>query len=97
MVNHKVDLRKTVGIALCALLALVAFLAFLILAAYSDRLLAVVGLAASLVCPAVWLMVLLSNDRDGGGGLVQWVKHRAVLLRPAPRRDGQPVGAPAES
>lgn len=96
MVNHKVDLRNTVGMALCALLSLVAFLAFLTLVAYSDRLMAVVGLAASLVCPAVWLMVLLSNDGDGGGGLVQWVKHRAALLRPAPRRDGQSGSLPLE-
>ncbi len=96
MVNHKVDLRDTLGMALCALFSLVAFLAFLILMAYSDRLMAVVGLAASLVCPAVWLMVLSSNDGDGGGGLVQWAKHRAALLRPASRRDGQPAGIPVE-
>jgi hypothetical protein len=90
MVNHKVDLRNTVEVmALCALLSLVAFLAFLTLMAYSDRLMAVLGLAASLVCPAMWLTVLLSNDGHGGG-LVQWVTHRAVLLRPAPRRDSQP-------
>jgi hypothetical protein len=57
LVNHKVDLRKTVSMALCALLSLVVFLAFLILMTYSDRLLA----------------VLLSNDGDGSGGLVQWV------------------------
>ena len=92
MVNHKVDLRKTVSMALCALLSLVAFLAFLILMAYSDRWLVVLGLAASLVCPAVWLTVLLSNDGDGGGGLVQRVKHRAALRRPAPRWHGQPAG-----
>ncbi|MFB0536612.1 MAG: hypothetical protein ACETWR_16710 [Anaerolineae bacterium] len=97
MMNHKVDLRNTLGMALCALLSLVAFLTFLTLVAFSDRLMAVVGLAASLVCPAVWLTVLLSNDGDGGGGLVQWVKHKVALLRPAPRRDGQPIGAPAES
>jgi len=97
MVNHKVDLRNTLGMALCALLALVAFLAFLALVAYSDRLMVVVGLAASLVCPAVWLTVLLSNDGHGGGGLLQWVKHKVVPLRPAPRRDGQPVGAPVET
>jgi hypothetical protein len=29
MVNHKVDLRNTLGMALCALLSLVASLAFL--------------------------------------------------------------------
>ncbi|UCC62278.1 MAG: hypothetical protein JSV36_16085 [Anaerolineae bacterium] len=97
MVNHKIDLRKTVGMALCALLALVAFLAFLILMAYSDRMMAVLGLAASFICPAVWLIILLLNDGDGGGGLVQWVKHKVALLRPAPRRDGQPAGVPVES
>ena len=96
MVNHKVDLRNILGMALCALLSLVAFLAFLILMAYSDRLMAILGLAASLVCPAVWLTVLLSNDGDSGGGLVQWVKRKAVLLRPASRRDGQPSGIPVE-
>lgn len=96
MMNHKIDLRNTLGMALCALLSLVAFLAFLTLVAYSDRLMAVVGLTASLVCPAVWLTVLLSNDGDGGGGLVQWVKRKAGLLRPAPRRDGQPAGIPVE-
>ncbi len=67
--------------ALCALLSLVVFLAFLILMTYSDRLLA----------------VLLSNDGDGSGGLVQWVKHKAALRRPAPRWDGQPAGVPVES
>jgi len=76
MVNHKVDLRNTLGMARCALLSLVAFLAFLILMAYSDR--------------------LLSNDGDAGG-LVQWVKRKAVLLRPASRRDGQPISVPVES
>jgi len=96
MVNHKVDLRNTLGMARCALLSLVAFLAFLILMAYSDRLMAVLGLAASLICPAVWLTVLLSNDGDAGG-LVQWVKRKAVLLRPASRRDGQPISVPVES
>jgi hypothetical protein len=93
MMNHKVDLRNTLGMALCALLSLVAFLALM---AYSDRLMAVVGLAAGLVCPAVWLTVLLSNDGDGGG-LVQWVKRRAALLWPAPRRDSQPISVPVES
>ena len=93
MMNHKIDLRNTLGMALCALLSLVAFLALM---AYSDRLMAVVGLAASLVCPAVWLTVLLSNDGDAGG-LVQWVKRKAVLLRPASRRDGQPISVPVES
>jgi len=96
MVNHKVDLRNTLGMARCALLSLVAFLAFLILMAYSDRLLAVLGLAASLVCPAVWLTVLLSNDGNGSG-LVQRVKRRAALLRPAPRRDSQPISVPVGS
>jgi hypothetical protein len=95
MLNRKVDLRETVGMVLCALLSLVAFLAFLFLLASSDQLPAVLALAVSLACPVVWLAFLLWNN-GSGGGLAQWVKHRAALLRPAPRRDGQPAGVPVE-
>lgn len=91
MVNRKVDLRETVGMALCALLSLVTFLAFLFLLASSDHLSAVLALAVSLVCPAVWLAFLLWSS-GGGGGLVRWVKRRVALRRPAPRWDEQPAG-----
>jgi len=96
MLNHKFDLRSIVGMALCALLSLVAFLTFLILMAYNDRFMAILGLTASLVCPAVWLTILLLDDGDGGGGLAQWVKHKVALLRPAPRRNSQPAGMPVK-
>ena len=95
MLNHKVDLRETVGMVLCALLSLVAFSAFLFLLAYSDRLPAVLALAVSLACPVVWLAFLLWNN-GGGGGLAQWVRRRVALLQPAPRQDGQPAGVPVE-
>jgi hypothetical protein len=68
---------------------------FLILLAYSDRLPAALGLVISLICPAVWLVVLLWS-MEGGGGLVQWVKRRVVLLQPVLRRDGQPTSVPVE-
>lgn len=96
MLSHKFDLRSIVGMALCALLSLVAFLTFLILMAYSNRFMAILGLTASLVCPTVWLMVLLSNDGGGGGGLVQWLKDRMTVLRPGPRRNSQPAGMPVK-
>jgi hypothetical protein len=78
MWKHKVDVRETVGMALCALLSLAAFL---ILLAHSNRLPAALGLVISLICPAVWLIVLLWS-MEGGGGLVQWVKRRVVVLQP---------------
>lgn len=92
MWKHKVDVRETVGMALCALLSLVAFL---ILLTYSDRLPVVVALAIGLACPLVWLAFLLWENRDGGG-LVQSVRRRVTSFRPTPRRqDNRLTGVPA--
>ncbi len=96
--NHKIDLRETVGMILCTSLSLVAFLALLLLLAYSDGdwRVATLGLLVALACPVVWLAFLLRGS-GGGGGLVQWVKHKAALLRPVPRREAQPDGMLTEA
>jgi hypothetical protein len=72
MVNRRVGFRSVVAMALYAVLSLLAFLVFLFLTASNGGVLAFLGLVAALACPAVWLIVLLSDN--GGSVLAQWVK-----------------------
>ncbi len=90
---HKVDLREVVGTILCAVLSLLAFLGVLVFVSYNyeDQWVAPLGLAISLVCPVVWLALLLWKD-GGGGGLLQRLKSSMKLPRQAERRTEQPVG-----
>jgi hypothetical protein len=63
---------------LCALLSLLTFLVFLIPMASGGGALAFLGLVATLACPAIWLTILFSNDRESA--LAQWVERAWARL-----------------
>jgi hypothetical protein len=85
MVNSRVGSHSIVAVALCALLSLLAFLGTLILAASNGGVLACLGLAAALACPAIWLTLLLSDYR--GNMVAGWAEHVRVSLQSPARRD----------
>jgi hypothetical protein len=85
MVNRRVGSHSVVAMALCALLSLLAFLGFLFLAASSGGLLAFLGLVAALACPAIWLSVLLADNRESV--VAQWVKRVRTRLQSSARPD----------
>ena len=81
MEKTKVGIRSLVAMALCALLALLAFLSFLVLMASSRGVWVFLGLAAVLACPAIWLGILLWDNKSWT--LDPWVGH-AVARRQNP-------------
>ncbi len=87
MVKRRIGFRSIVAMALCAFLALAAFLGFLILVGSSQGALAFLGLTAALACPAVWLVVLLSDS--GGRISAQQVRRANVRLRDPTRSESK--------
>jgi hypothetical protein len=59
-----VGIRSLVAMALCALLALLAFLGFLVLMASSRGAWVILGLAAVLACPVIWLSILRADSKS---------------------------------
>jgi hypothetical protein len=82
MLNRRVGFHSVVAVTLCALLS---FLSLLTLIASNDGPLAFLGLVAILVCPAKWLTILLSNDRESI--LAQWVKRARARPQSSTPRD----------
>ncbi len=92
---HNLDLREIVGMVLCAVLSAMAFLGILIFVSYNfgDRWVALLGMMIGLVCPVVWLALLLWQG-GGGGGLLRRVKSSMKRPQPAMRRTEQPAVVP---
>ncbi len=89
MANRKMNLRDAAGLVLCATLSLAAFL---ILLSLSDQLPAILVLTVSLICPLIWLALVLGSD-GSGGGLAPWAKHRAAAIRSGwGRNEHRPAG-----
>ena len=78
---------------MCATLSLAAFL---ILLSLSDQLPAILVLTLSLICPLMWLALVLGSD-GSGGGLAPWAKRRAAAIRSVWRRnEHRPAGVPLD-